>query len=325
MKKLSKFKKIVITALILITLIFLTGLGFAGNYLYNLALNPHESKDMIFDSTENEENVVLMNSTSGPVNIESEKWLLEHSNYEDLFMSSNDGLNLYNYLINNNDSNKWVITVHGYTSEGKNTASYAKNFYDMGYNVIIPDLRGHGKSEGDYIGMGWDERHDIIDLVDYIVEKDSNAEIVLYGISMGAATVMNVSGEELPSNVKAVIEDCGYTNVWDEFSHQLKALFNLPPFPLMNVASIFGKINAGYWISDASPIDQISKSITPTLFIHGDNDDFVPFSMLDDLYNASTTEKEKLVIPGAGHAKASKINPKLYWETINNFLNKYIN
>ena len=64
-------------------------------------------------------------------------------------------------------------------------SNYGKKFYDMGYNVLIPDLRGHGMSEGDYIGMGWDERLDIIDLINYIIDVDKDSEIVLFGVSMG--------------------------------------------------------------------------------------------------------------------------------------------
>ena len=94
---------------------------------------------------------------------------------------------------------------------------------------------------------------------------------------------------------------------------------------MMHTASIICKLRSGYFISEASPIKQIKNSITPTLFIHGDKDSFVPFFMLDELYNASPVEKEKLIIPGAKHARASYVNPKLYWETVENFLEKYIN
>ena len=169
------------------------------------------------------------------------------------------------------------------------------------------------------------ERFDIVDLTNYIANTYKDSQIVLFGISMGAATVMNASGEKLPKNVKAIIEDCGYTSTWNQFAYQLKALFKLPAFPMMHAASIICKFRSGYFISEASPIKQIKKSTTPTLFIHGDKDGFVPFFMLDKLYNASPVEKEKLIISGAKHARASYVNPKLYWESIENFLNKYIN
>lgn len=319
------FKKILIGIITFTILIGTIGIGFGANYLYNLALNPYTSKDLIFGSDdEDSSDMVSQNETSGRSTVDDRTWLLEHSGYEDLFMTSRDGLKLHNYVLTQSDSNKWMIAVHGYTSEGILMAPYARKFYDMGYNVIIPDLRSHGQSEGDYIGMGWDERFDIIDLINYIVENNHDAQIALFGVSMGAATVMNVSGEELPSNVKAIIEDCGYTSVWDQFAYQLDDLFGLPAFPMMHTASLVGKLRAGYWIGEASSIEQVKKSITPTLFIHGDADDFVPYFMLDQLYAASNAEKEKLVIEGAVHAKSKDVDPELYWSTITNFLDKYV-
>lgn len=317
-------KEIIIILLCIILTALITVICYGGNYLYNLGINPKHPKDLIFKSNTDEE--TKQSETSGVSTIDSKTWLLKYSNYEDLFINSKDNLKLHNFLIKNeNKSNKWVIAVHGYTSQGTYMASYAQNFYDMGYNIIIPDLRGHGKSEGTYIGMGWDERFDIIDLINYINDNFKDSQIVLFGVSMGAATVMSTSGEKLPSNVKAIIEDCGYTSTWSQFAYQLKALFKLPSFPMMHTASIICKLRSGYFISEASPIKQIKNSITPTLFIHGDKDSFVPFFMLDELYNASPVEKEKLIIPGAKHARASYVNPKLYWETVENFLEKYIN
>ena len=315
-------KKIIMVIIVILALLCALILGIGGNYLYNLAVNPSGSKDMGFNSSKND---VAQEETSGDVTEETKNWLEDESGYSDVYITSDDGLKLHNYkIINEYSSKKWVIIVHGYISKGVNMASYAENFYDMGYNVMIPDLRGHGESEGDYIGMGWDDRNDIMNLIDYIIAEDSKAEIVLFGVSMGAATVMMVSGEELPSNVKAVIEDCGYTSAWDQFAYQLKVLFNLPEFPMMNIADIICKIRAGYFISDASAIKQVKKSVTPTLFIHGDSDSFVPFEMQEELYEACNAEKEKVVIEGAAHAKASSTNPELYWTSVVDFLEKYV-
>lgn len=277
------------------------------------------------EASDSNSNAVTQELTSGGSTDESKAWFQEESNYENVYITSYDNLKLHSYQITNSiPSNTWVISVHGYMSQGQYLTNPAKHFYDMGYNVLLPDLRSHGQSEGDYIGMGWDDRHDILSWIDYILEQNPNAQIVLHGISMGAATVMSVSGEELPTNVKAIIEDCGYTSVWDQFASQLKTLFNLPQFPFMHVASLVTKIRAGYWLGEASPIEQVANSKTPMLFIHGDEDNFVPYSMHQQLYDASSAEKELLVIEGAGHAMAGTHNPDLYWSTISTFLRKYL-
>lgn len=314
-----KKKKLLGISLGIIAVIIVISLSLIGNYFYNLALNPTTPKDIVFGTPEEAA------TTSGQVLDSDISWLLNHSNYTDEYITSSDNLKLHSYKIKNEtSSDKWVITVHGYTSEGINMSSYAKKYYDNGYNVLIPDLRAHGLSEGDYIGMGWDDRLDIISWINYILNEDPNAEIILHGVSMGAATVLMTSGEEIPSNVKAIVADCGYTSVWDEFAYQLDDLFSLPEFPILNVSSIVAKIRAGYFLGEASSIDQVKKSKTPILYIHGDQDDFVPYYMMEELYNATSSEKEMLTIKGAEHAKASEVDPETYWTTVNNFINKYI-
>ena len=312
----SKKKKIIISILSIL-LIALLGVGaYVGNYFYDLAINPNTSKDMIFGDDEEDDALEV----SADVN-----WLEKDSNYKDKYITSFDNLKLHSYeVINENKTDKWAIVVHGYTSEGNLLSSKAKYFYEIGYNVLVPDLRGHGNSQGDYIGMGWDDRLDIMDWIDYIVENNPNAQIALHGTSMGSATVLMVSGEKLPENVKAIVADCGYTSVWDEFSYQLKSLFNLPSFPVMNLSNMVTMVRAGYSLKDASAIEQVKKATVPILYVHGDEDDFVPYYMMDELYNATNSTKEKLTVEGAEHAKSDLVNPQLYWSTIYDFLGQYV-
>ena len=312
----NKNKKIILTISILLLVVILGAGGLVGNYFYNLALNPFTSKDMIFGDDDDDTSLEV----EADVN-----WLIKDSNYIDTYITSSDNLKLHAYEVKNeNKTDKWAIVVHGYTSEGKLLSSKAKHLYNMGYNVLVPDLRSHGTSEGNYIGMGWHDRLDIIDWINYIVKNNPKSEIALHGTSMGSATVLMVSGENLPSNVKAIVADCGYTSVYDEFSYQLKQLFNLPAFPIMNFSDVVTHIRAGYCLNDASAINQVKKSTTPILYIHGDKDDFVPYYMMDELYNATNSEKEKLTIEGGEHANSDLVNPKLYWSTVNSFLEKYI-
>ena len=223
------------------------------------------------------------------------------------------------------EGHKYIILFHGYQSNALSMAPYGKVFYDMGYSVLIPDALAHGDSDGKYIGMGWLERPDVLSWIDSITGIDPDAEIVLHGVSMGGATVMMAAGEDLPVNVKCIVEDCGYSSVWDEFRLQLKNVFHLPAFPILNVASLVSKIRAGYTFGEASSVKQLQKAAVPMLFIHGDADTFVPFSMLDVVYNAcASMEKEKLVVHEAAHGAAVDTDPELYWNTVVSFVEKYV-
>ena len=307
----KRFKKITISIFIILLTLFIGGSSLVGVLFYNLALNANYSKDIIY-AEYNDENLN-----------DAQKWLEEKSNYSDKYIESYDTLQLHSYVVTQN-SNKWAIVVHGYGGSGKLMSDKSKYFYDMGYNVLIPDLRGHGKSEGDYIGMGWKDRLDIISWINFIIKEDPNAEIVLHGTSMGAATVLMTSGENLPSNVKAIVADCAYTSAWDEFSYQLETYLKVPSYYILNVTNMVTKLKAGYSLKEASALECVKKATVPILYIHGDKDKFVPYSMMDKLYDATISPKEKLTIEGGEHANSDLVSPFLYWLTVEDFLNQYV-
>lgn len=307
----KRFKKITISIFIILLTLFIGVSSLVGVLFYNLALNANYSKDIIY-AEYNDENLN-----------DAQKWLEEKSNYSDKYIESYDKLQLHSYVVTQN-SNKWAIVVHGYGGSGKLMSDKSKYFYDMGYNVLIPDLRGHCKSEGDYIGMGWKDRLDIISWINFIIKENPNAEIVLHGTSMGAATVLMTSGENLPSNVKAIVADCAYTSAWDEFSYQLETYLKVPSSYILNVTNMVTKLKADYSLKEASALECVKKATVPILFIHGDKDKFVPYSMMDKLYDATNSPKEKLTIEGGEHANSDLVSPFLYWLTVEDFLNQYV-
>ncbi len=246
--------------------------------------------------------------------------------HEHFTITSFDGLQLRAafFPVTDVTSHRYVILIHGYTNSRKNMYDFAMDYHKRGYHVLLVDLRSHGESEGHYITMGWLDRIDIVQWIQLLIEKDPEASIVLHGVSMGAATVMMTSGEPLPENVKACVEDCGYTSVQDIFRSELKALYHLPAFPFLYIASWLSKRRAGYSFHEGSSIRQLEKCTVPMLFIHGKADHFVPYDMLDKLYDACVAPKEKYVVAGAGHVGSRYSNVDAYNEKVFTFLEKYV-
>ncbi|MBQ3894978.1 MAG: alpha/beta hydrolase, partial [Clostridia bacterium] len=223
---------------------------------------------------------------------------------------------------NPSNSNNWAIVIHGWTNCKREMSSYAMEYYRRGYNVLIPDLHGHGDSESKYVSMGWLDRLDITDWTRSLVKENPKAKIVLHGVSMGAATTMMTTGEDLPENVVLAVEDCGFTSVYDIFEDQCIRTYHLPPKLVMPAAGLVNRVLNGFWFKDASAVEQLKKSKTPTLFIHGDKDDFVLFENLDKVYNACAAPKEKYVIHGAEHAVSSHWFHEEYWAVVDAWLAK---
>ena len=221
-------------------------------------------------------------------------------------------------------TNKTVIVVHGFTNDKEDMKPYAWMFHELGYNVLMPDNISHGDSEGQIMGYGWNDRLNVIKWAEMLVEQNSDSEITLFGVSMGAATVMMASGEEsLPDQVVNIIEDCGYSSVWDELKYQAKEMYNLPAFPILYEVSAISKIRAGFSYGQASSVNRLKNNTRPVLFIHGSDDTFVPTSMVYKNYQATQGEKELYIVKGAGHAKSFETDPQAYIEKISTFLKKY--
>ncbi|MGG7213162.1 alpha/beta hydrolase [Clostridium nigeriense] len=323
----NKKRKIMVYILVAIILLLIGGLAYIGNYFFNYALVRQEGIVTLSSIDPNapqsiETDAEIINKQKSKENVEN--WL-KKVNTEEATIVSEDGLKLWGKLyFQDEESDKWVIIAHGYTSSHEDVQPIALNFYNQGYNVLTPDMRAHGNSEGKYIGMGWLDRKDMLLWIDYVLSLDSNSQIVLYGESMGGATVMMTSGEDLPNNVKAIVEDCGYTSVQEMFEAQLYERFKLKSFPILNVAELVTNIRAKYNFHEASALEQVKKSTTPILFTHGGNDTYVPTEMLYRLYEAANCEKDILVIDGAGHGSAPDVDPTTYYDKVFNFLDKYI-
>ncbi|MGM9604542.1 MAG: alpha/beta hydrolase [Faecousia sp.] len=327
-EKLQRRQKIWI-AVGLLAVLLLAALFGVGNYLVNYAIgrsgdggNRQAALEVDEGAVQEQEEARMENKQ---LQADLTKAFLESVQPEEISVQSDDGLTLFADYYAQDDSHRWAIVVHGYRGNGSSMVNFVQRYHDAGYQVITPDLRGCGRSMGQFVGMGWLDRLDMLNWIDWVLAQDAQAQIVMHGVSMGGAAVMMTAGEEVPDAVVAYVEDCGYTSVWDIFSSELALRFHLPEFPVLYAASIVSGLRAGFFFSEASAVEQLQNCTKPMLFIHGDQDDFVPFSMLQTVYDAKPGDnKMMLVAAGAGHGMAKDVLGEAYWEQTFAFLEQYL-
>ena len=312
MKRLFKIGAIALVALSLNSCL-------AGKYMCNYALlpTPHGVDDI--ERTRHKADSLLPGSTAWYDDLKAQGILkdITITGYQDKKVHA-----VYAPAAKPEEANGTAIVVHGYT-DNHFVFLYLVRMYrdEFNYNVLVPDLQYHGYSEGDAAQMGWFDRFDVEKWAEVAHDIFKDDFMVVHGVSMGAATTMMMSGDPLPDYVKCFVEDCGYSSAWDQFAHNLKQQFHLPPFPILTSASIVCKNRYGWSFKEASSAKQVAKSTMPMLFIHGDADDFVPFEQMWTNYNAKTVGyKEYYICEGAVHANSFAKDPETYKARVLNFL-----
>lgn len=253
---------------------------------------------------------------------------LQHANaLKDTFIYVTDQNRLHAFYVEApQPTSKTAVIIHGYTDNAIRMMMIGYMYNrSLGYNILLPDLRYSGESEGSYLQMGWLDRKDVIQWMNVTNQiYGDSTQMVVHGISMGGATTMMISGEPQPDYVKCFVEDCGYTSVWDQFSKELDEQFGLPEIPLMYTSSWLCNWKYGWSFEEASALKQVEKCHLPMLFIHGEKDDYVPTWMVYQLYEAKPQPKELWIVPNAGHATSYKLNKEVYTEKVKQFTDKYI-
>lgn len=249
---------------------------------------------------------------------EASAWFMKH--HQPVSILSEDHLELQaNYM--DHDSDKTIIVVHGYANGAPDgMCEFARQFYEEGCNVLCPILRGHNPSSGSWITMGWKDKDDLLQWISWLLTANPRQQIVLFGVSMGGATVM-MAADQVPGQVTGIIEDCGYPNLAEQFFYQLKDCLGILAIPVLAMASLLSKLKLHFFFTEATAIPALHKTTLPFLFIHGTKDDLVPFEMLEESYQAcGSRHKKKVVVEGAVHANSVFANPQLYWSSVHAFL-----
>ncbi|MBQ9428135.1 MAG: alpha/beta fold hydrolase [Clostridia bacterium] len=223
---------------------------------------------------------------------------------EEIYITSFDGLKLHGVFLPNGGSRRVMLFVHGYRSSARHDFAAALPYYiGRGYAILMIDQRAHGQSEGDHITLGVHERRDICDFANELDRRfGGDVQIVLDGISMGAATVLFAANAGLPASVRGIIADSGYTSPRDILAYLLREKYRLPAFPILPLVCRRLRKLTGADFGSVSVANTLADNRLPILFVHGEEDGFVPIEMSEAAYEITPSQKTLVRVPGAPHA-----------------------
>lgn len=305
-----------------VTAVVLVVIGFiVGNVALSIAVTPENNSGRDIAATYRD----VYNENPG-----LEQWhdsLVSNGLWRDTMLVAEDGLKRHGLILQHDSlATGSTVIVHGYTDNAPFMMRYAYlHFEKLGRNVVIPELFGHGESEGDYIRFGWLDRLDMTNLwLPFTHNLWPDLDIVQHGHSMGGATTMFTSGEDIPDSLRVVafIEDAGFNSTWDQLSRELNKL-GLPVHPILDFADIVCRLRYGWSIKESDAAPQLAKCTRPFFFIHGGADDYVPTEMVYINYDSKIQGyKELMVVDGAAHVKSISVAWEEYVERVRSFLSK---
>lgn len=318
MSKIMK-KSILITCSIILLLFFLAGI--VANIALEMAVKPEVNLGRDIEGTYRDLYAEYP---------ELKPWhdsLVDNGLWRDTILVAEDGLKRHGLILQHDSlATGSTVIVHGYGDNAPFMMRYAYlHFEKLGRNVVIPELYSHGESEGDHIRFGWLDRLDMTHLwLPLTHELWPDLDIVQHGHSMGGATTMFTSGEDIPDSLRVIafIEDAGYNSTWDQLAREMRKI-GIPVHPILDISSIICKWRFGWSIKESDTAPQLAKCKKPFFFIHGGADDYVPTEMVYINYDAKILGyKELMVVDGAEHVKSIKVDWEEYVSRVRSFINK---
>lgn len=218
-----------------------------------------------------------------------------------------------------------VLLVHGYGGYKEQMVGYARMLHEGGFASMMFDMRGSGLLRGQPVTLGYKERWDLLDALNYLRSRpDVDAErLGVLGVSMGAATALLAAAEEV--SIKAVVADSAYAGLADMIKPGIRAFIGPTAIPLSRLIVFYAETMLGMKSADIKPdLAAVQMGNRPLLVIHGCNDPLVPTGAADRIYNAATGPKELWMVPNCGHALGPLVAYDEYQRRVNDFFHRWL-
>lgn len=251
----------------------------------------------------------------------------EERGWEKVWVTDPDGTRLRGtYIENSEPTDQTVILLHGLYQNRSMCLPYISIYRNLGYNVLLIDLRGHGESGGSHTDWGLSEQGDMDAWIQFLREKNEHMQIGLHGISLGAAMSLLYVGGDHGKNISFVVADSSYGNIIALGQEKLReAQADKWTIRGYKVLDPFFQ-GAMYYhtrklVSDIEPAQAVKHITVPVLFLHGSDDELVPVKTAKSLYdNCQSKDKDIYVFGHSGHAVGIATNKQEYINVVTGFL-----
>lgn len=306
---------------IIVLSVLLLSVFFATLYVYRIAFYTGKKRDDVYD--------IPPGDQYDPIKAEMIALVdkLMDIKCEDVYVKAFDGVLLHGRYYHVKDNAPLDIQFHGYRAAAFRDSCVAGNAsIERGHNLLLVDQRGQGESKSNTMTMGIKEHRDVLTWVEFSLDKfGKDIKIMLYGLSMGASSVVMATALELPENVKGILADCPYSSPTDIIAFVAKNTTKMPRYVSVPFAALAARVFGGFKLTGFTCKDAVKNAKIPILLFHGEADHYVPCYMSEEIKEANKAMVDRYTFPGAGHGVSYFSDKKRYHDLLEEFVTRCLN
>jgi dipeptidyl aminopeptidase/acylaminoacyl peptidase len=242
--------------------------------------------------------------------------------YEDVVVTTDDNVRITAWFIPSSNPRGTIIYLHGIADSKISGIGIARLFVSRGYNVLLPDLRKHGMSEGKFCTHGYYEKYDVRKAVDYLISRKDilTGKIGLMGTSMGAAIALQAAA--IDDRIACVVAEASYTHLRTIALDYQHRIIGMRLKWLNNIVLGRAEKIANFRVDDVSPANAIAQLRIPVLLVHGKLDPLIKHGYSEELRRESEGRAELYELDDASHNDIQSVGGKDYEDKIVEFFER---